>query len=173
MDGTRRMTVRLDEDMKAVIEACRLVFAATVCPDGSPNLSPKGTVRVWDDSHIYFLDIASPRTRENVRRDPRIELNVVDQTSRRGYRFGGRASLHTGDDVYRRAIDRVFREEGGEYPVAAVVLVEVERAIPLVSPGYRHVNDEWAMRAHWRDRRARLDAAFEEHIRARGPWMGA
>jgi hypothetical protein len=160
----------LDADMRAVIEACRLVFAATVNADGSPNLSPKGTVRVWDDHHIYFLDIASPRTRENLQRDSRMELNIVDQASRRGYRFAGRARLHTNDAVYQGATQRVFREEGAEYPVEAVVLVAIERIAPLVSPGYWHVSDEWEMRATWRERRAQLDAAFEAHLRARGPW---
>jgi len=49
----------IDEDMRAVIAAQRLCFAATVTPDGRPNLSPKGTIRVWDDEHLLFCDIAS------------------------------------------------------------------------------------------------------------------
>jgi len=32
--------------MRAVIAAQRLCFAATVTPDGRPNLSPKGTIRI-------------------------------------------------------------------------------------------------------------------------------
>ena len=53
-----RMMV-LTPDMRAVIEAAHLCFAATVTPEGRPNLSPKGTIRVWDDTHLYFLDNAS------------------------------------------------------------------------------------------------------------------
>ena len=159
-------------DMRAVVEVAHLVFAATVTPDGRPNLSPKGTIRVWDDDRLFYLDIASPRTRENLRHNPAIELNIVDQTSRRGYRFRGRASLHAGDDIYAKATARVFAEESTTYPVACVVLIRVEHAEPLVSPGYLHVADEWAMRAAWAKRRPLLDAAFEAHIRARGPWTG-
>lgn len=81
-------------DMKAVIEATHLCFAATVTPDGRPNLSPKGTIRVWDDEHLFFLDIASPNTRANLARTPWMEINVVEQLSRRGYRFFGRAEVH-------------------------------------------------------------------------------
>jgi predicted pyridoxine 5'-phosphate oxidase superfamily flavin-nucleotide-binding protein len=33
----------LTADMKRVVEQQRLGFVATVCPDGTPNLSPKGT----------------------------------------------------------------------------------------------------------------------------------
>jgi len=155
--------------MRAVIAAQRLCFAGTVTPDGKPNVSPKGTVRVWDDHHIFFCDIASPETRRNLGANPWIELNVVDPVSRRGYRFLGRATIHTGDDVYKRATEMIFRDEGTTYPVEAVMLVAVERALPLLSPGYWHVEDENAMRGIWRERRERLDAEFEAHIARRGP----
>lgn len=164
------MPAILTPDMKAIVEVARLVFAATVTPDGRPNLSPKGTIRAWDDHHLFFLDIASPRTRANLQANSWIELNLVDQTSRRGYRFSGRATLHTGDEVFRRATERVFREEGTNYPVACVVLVKIERAEPLISPGYWHIEDEQAMRAVWKQRRVMLDEAFEAHLLAVGPW---
>ena len=80
----------LTEDMKRVVEEQRLGFAATVCSDGTLNLSPKGTTAVWDDDHLIFADIRSPRTVENLRHNPAIEVNVVDPISRKGYRFKGR-----------------------------------------------------------------------------------
>ena len=33
----------LTEEMKRVVLEQKLGFVATVCPDGTPNLSPKGT----------------------------------------------------------------------------------------------------------------------------------
>jgi hypothetical protein len=162
--------VRLDEDMRAVIAAQRLCFAATVTPDGRPNLSPKGTVRVWDDQHLIFCDIASPGTRANLERNEWIELNVVDTISRRGYRFLGRATLHREGPVYVEAVAQIVGEEKATYPVEAVVLIAVERALPIVSPGYDHVEDERAMRSLWKERRRELDAEFERHIERRGAW---
>ncbi len=162
----------LDDDMRAVIEGQRLCFAATVDGDGRPNLSPKGTIRVWDDRHLFFCDIASPNTRRNLERSPWIELNVVDPLSRRGYRFRGKATLHTDGPVYQDATARIAADEGDAYPVHAVVLIEVERALPLVSPGYWHVTDEHEMRRMWKERRAELDAAFERHLEEHGPLHG-
>ena len=49
----------LTSDMKRVVEEQRLGFVATVCADGTPNLSPKGTTAVWDDEHLVF---AHPQT---------------------------------------------------------------------------------------------------------------
>jgi predicted pyridoxine 5'-phosphate oxidase superfamily flavin-nucleotide-binding protein len=163
---------RIDDDMRAVIAAERLCFAATVTPDGRPNLSPKGTIRVWDEHHLFFCDIASPGTRANLAANDWIELNVVEARSRRGYRFLGRATVHRGDAVYAEAVARITREEGSEYPVEAVVLVAVERALPVISPGYDHVADEWQMRVLWQERRRELDAEFEIWIARRGAVKG-
>src|SRR5262252_10107529 len=100
--------------MRAVIQSAHLCFAATVTPDGRPNVSPKGTIRVWDDSHLFFLDIASPGTRNNLEHAPWLELNVVDQISRRGYRFACSATLHyPGSDVYVEAVRRVYGSTPG------------------------------------------------------------
>src|SRR5712691_162494 len=85
--------VKLTADMKRIVAEQRLAFVATVCADGTPNLSPKGTIAVWDDSHLVFADICSPNTVANLERLPAIEINVVDHTIRKGYRFKGRASV--------------------------------------------------------------------------------
>jgi predicted pyridoxine 5'-phosphate oxidase superfamily flavin-nucleotide-binding protein len=160
----------LTPDMRAVIQAAHLCFAATVTPDGRPNLSPKGTIRVWDDTHLFFLDIASPGTRANLTHTPWLELNVVEQLSRRGYRFSGPAALHfEGSSVYGEATRRVYGEAGPAHPVAAVVLVTVERAAPLLSPAYWRVADETALRESWRARREALDREFEAHLARVGP----
>jgi hypothetical protein len=63
-----RIQVRLTEDMKRIVSEQRLGFIASICPDGTPNLSPKGTTAVWDDEHLLFADICSPGTIANVQR---------------------------------------------------------------------------------------------------------
>ena len=163
------MPVTLTPDMRAVIRAAHLCFAATVTPDGRPNLSPKGTIRVWDDTSLFFLDIASPGTRANLASNPYMELNVVDQLSRRGYRFAGPVDLHTEGPLFNDALHRAFAGAPARYPVAGVVRLHIERAAALVSPGYAHVRDEAEMRADWRERRAALDQAFEEFLAQQGP----
>ena len=160
----------LTSDMRAIIEATHLCFAATVTPDGRPNLSPKGTIRVWDDSHLFFLDIASPGTRANLAHSPWMELNVVEQLSRRGYRFFGRAAVfQEGSEKFEEALRRVYGDGERTYPTSAVVLISVERVAPLLSPGYWQVRDENELREIWRQRRIDLDREFEAHIASIGP----
>jgi hypothetical protein len=43
--------------MRRIVEEQRLGFAATICEDGTANLSPKGTVTILDDGHLMFADL--------------------------------------------------------------------------------------------------------------------
>ena len=128
----------LTEDMKRVVREQRLGFYATVCEDGTPNLSPKGTTLIWDDDHLFFADIRSPQTAANIRRGSLVEVNVVDPLVRKGYRFKGPAEIHgPGSNRYAEGIDRL-RESGSTLVdrVRAIVIVEVREARELVSPAY-------------------------------------
>jgi len=130
----------LTEDMQRVVTEQQLAFHATVCEDGTPNLSPKGVTRVLDDDHLFFADIRSPRTVANVRRGSQVEVNVVDQFVRKGYRFKGPATVHErGDTRYEEAVARLRTEGMGAElldRIRTIVVIEVKRAIPLVSPAY-------------------------------------
>ncbi len=128
----------LTEDMQRVVRDQRLGFHATVSEDGTPNLSPKGTTDVWDDDHLYFADICSPQTIENIRRGSVIEVNVVDPFVRKGYRFKGPAVIHEpGSDTFAEGLERL-RAAGSSlvHRVRAIVLIEVQDARPLISPAY-------------------------------------
>ena len=97
----------LTADMKRVVEEQRLGFVATVCPDGTPNLSPKGTTAVWDDEHLVFANIRSPGTLANLRQNANVEVNVVDPFLRKGYRFKGVAAVLESGALYDRG-DRLL-----------------------------------------------------------------
>src|SRR5215467_12068747 len=97
--ATPQRSLILTEDMKRLVSEQRLGFVATVCPDGTPSLSPKGTTAVWDDEHLVFADIRSPGTVENLRANNVVEVNVVDPIVRKGYRFKGEATVLTEEAV--------------------------------------------------------------------------
>ena len=147
----------LTEDMKRVVRQQRIGFIATVCPDGTPNLSPKGTTAVWDDDHLLFADLASPVTMANLKQNPAIEINVVDLFSRKGYRFKGTARIVENQEDPDLFADIFSAFEHGtrgvhqvRLPANAYVLVKVQRALPLVSPAYvpgkteKETREEWA-----------------------------
>ena len=130
----------LTEDMKRLVRGQRLGYVATVCPDGTPNLSPKGTTAVWDDDHLVFADICSPGTIANLAKNPAVEINVVDPIARKGYRFKGSATVVTEGVLFERAMTYYRREHGLADGIAErirhIVVVKITRALPLVSPVY-------------------------------------
>src|SRR5215831_11014276 len=116
----------LTDDMKRVVREQSLAFVATVCPDGTPYVSPKGTITVWDDDHLIFADIASPNTIANLRQNAAVELNVVDPIVRKGYRFKGRASVITEGPQLDEALEFLVRERGSDTSrIRGVAIIEV------------------------------------------------
>ncbi len=138
----------LTEDMRRVVEEQRLGFVATVCPDGTPNLSPKGTTAVWDDEHLVFADICSPGTIANLLVQPVLEINVVDPVARKGYRFKGSAMVISEGRLFEEGL-RFYRSRGVASPIQHIVLVKVERALPLISPVYDLGQTEEEVRDRW------------------------
>ncbi len=137
------------DDMQRLVNEQRLGFVATGCPDGTPNLSPKGTTTVWDGDHLIFADIRSPNTVANLRHNPAIEINVVDPIVRKGYRFKGIATVRT-EGAQFDAIVTFYRQRGTSNPIHAIVLVKVDHALPLISPAYDTGATETEVRERWK-----------------------
>ncbi len=140
--------------MKRIVLEQRLGYVATVCPDGTPNLSPKGTTTVWDETHLMFADIASPGTIRNLAENPHVEINVVDPIVRKGYRFKGRARVHTAGEAYERGL-QVLEARGYAAPpdrIRSIVVIEVSEASELVSPVYADGASEREVAAMWLQR---------------------
>ncbi|PKB79177.1 MAG: hypothetical protein BZY88_14695 [SAR202 cluster bacterium Io17-Chloro-G9] len=143
----------LSEDMKRVVRQQRLGFIATVCPDGTPNLSPKGTAAVWDDDHLVFADLASPVTMANLAHNPALEINVVDAFSRKGYRFKGTGAIIACGKLFDELKDAYATgsqcvQKIGISP-KAFVMVTVTKAAELVSPAYTPGVEEATIRQQW------------------------
>jgi uncharacterized protein len=140
----------LTEEMKHAV-ATQLGFVATVCPDGTANLSPKGTTAVWDDDHLVFAHIHSWGTVANLRSNPSIEVNVVDQLIRKGYRFKGTADVHTDGDVFEHGV-RFYEARGmamAPERVRAIVIIRVAQALAVISPVYDLGASEDQLRQQW------------------------
>ncbi|MFN8558235.1 MAG: pyridoxamine 5'-phosphate oxidase family protein [Dehalococcoidia bacterium] len=113
----------LTDEMQRVVREQRLGYMATVCPDGTANLSPKGTLA--DADHLMFADIRSPGTVANLRANPSIEINVVDTFRRAGYCLPGVAVALTEGAIPEEAL-RCYEELGTTDPrgrFRAIVLV--------------------------------------------------
>jgi predicted pyridoxine 5'-phosphate oxidase superfamily flavin-nucleotide-binding protein len=143
----------LTADMQRVVDR-ELGFVATVTPKGTPSLSPKGTIAVWDDDHLVFADLRSPGTVSNLRSNPTVEVNVVDQLTRKGYRLQGTAVVHTEGADFERGVEFYDRRglEQARDRIHSIVVVAVERASAVTSPAYDVGATEDELRAIYRER---------------------
>jgi uncharacterized protein len=148
------MTV-LTEAMIRMVREQRLAYVGSISPEGLPRVSPKGSLRVWDEDHIVFADVDSPKTVENLTKNPRVEVSVVDPFLRKGFRFSGTASVLKDGDLYRRVLER-YKEEGADVSrVRWAIVIEVTTASEMVSPIYSAGFTEEEVRSLWEDYHAR------------------
>jgi uncharacterized protein len=140
----------LTERMKAILEKQRLGFVASVCENGEPNLSPKGTFVVVDERTIAFGEIRSPGTIRNLRDRPTVEVNFVDPLARKGFRAKGVASIHSrGSATYALHRSRFDRWGALADRIQNIVLIEIQSAQLLSSPVYDDGAKEAQLREQW------------------------
>ena len=139
----------ISAEARRLVEQQQLGFVATVCPDGTPNLSPKGTTAVLDDDHLVFADIHSPNTIANLRASPAVEINVVDPLTRKGFRFKGTARIVEAGAELETLLD-FYRRRGSTSEKRCIVVVKVEQAAPLISPAYDDGTNEAQVVGKWR-----------------------
>jgi uncharacterized protein len=149
------MATVLTDDMKRLVREQRLGYVASVSPEGRPNVSPKGSLTVWDDTHLVFADIESPNTIRNLAVNGITEVNVVDPFTRKGYRFQGKATVLRSGDVYWKVVEH-YKSEGADIRrVRAIALIEVTGAAALISPAYTTGLTEQEIARIWEEFRSK------------------
>lgn len=125
----------LTQEIREFVKQEKRGFVATVFSDGTPNLSPKGTTAVWDDDHLVFADIHSPGTIDNLLLNPSIEINIVDVFVRKGYRFKGTGKVLKSGPLFEE-VYAFYKNAGSTSTINHIVLVKLERVVPILSPVY-------------------------------------
>ena len=127
--------IEFDDEIRNFVNFQKLGYIATISSDGSPNLSPKGTITILDDSRLVFANIRSPQTVENLTKNPSIEINVIDPFSRMGYRFKGMANLLSDGDDFKKILD-YFEKKGIKSKISDIIIVDVKSFSKVTSPSY-------------------------------------
>ncbi len=141
----------LTPHMKRVVAAQKLGFMATVGTDGTPNLSPKGQTFVLDDDRLVIGEVRSPQTLENLAHQPVAEINVVDPVARKGFRFKGPCTV-VSEGSRLDELRAFMKAQGAKSVPNAVIVMTVERALPLISPVYDMGAVDLDIRRQWKQR---------------------
>ena len=131
---------------KALHEHINTAFPANVCliamalPDGFAQVSPRGSMMVFDDEHFAFWERSKGSTDAIMKdgakitiffRKPQLRETILPKGAIA--RFYGTASLHKSGPVYEEIWSRVIQPEKDRDPEKKGfgVLVKVERAEDL------------------------------------------
>ena len=112
---------------------------ATTGPDG-PNISPKGSMLVFDDQHLAYWERSKKKALENLGTDKRVVVMYSNFKAQRdgvldsGFlRFWGTAELHEAGAVHDAIFARLTRREqehvGADTGIG--VLIRLSRAADL------------------------------------------
>lgn len=119
------MTKLTDEAKKAIGEI-RPALLATANKTGKPNVSAKGSLRVLDNEHVVFADIASPRTVANIRENPKVAVICLDAVARKGCRIWGNGSIFDSGELFDQLSVEYAKKNMKVKNVVEVTVEEVE-----------------------------------------------
>ncbi len=140
---------KISNEIKHFLERQKLGFVATISPDNTPNVSPKGTILAWDDEHLIFADIKSPQTISNLENNPSVELNVIDPILRKGYRFKGKGKILKDNEEFSKIL-KFYEEKGTKSKINAVVMIKVDALSEVTSPLYDLGFSEEEIKEKWK-----------------------
>jgi PPOX class probable F420-dependent enzyme len=116
----------LEPPVRELFEASNYAHIATTLPDGSPH-----TVPIWagvEDGRIVFFTQAASRKAQNLARDPRVGISVVDfaRPYRSAWVRGRVVATREGEEALE-VIDRLSQKyTGAPFPMRGGTVYEIE-----------------------------------------------
>jgi uncharacterized protein len=103
----------IPENIKEVLAEGHNVWVATIGEDGWPNVAIKGSGALLDDEHIFFADIFSKKTRDNLLYNSRVAVGIFDPERKVAVQVKGVADMiQTGElfDKVNKQIEALQRD---------------------------------------------------------------
>ena len=103
----------------------KMAWVATAAPDGMPNTTPKGSVKIIDDEHLVFADLFSRKTRENLKANPKVAVTVIDAETHKGYQIKGSAEMLESGPLFEKMAEQMKKAPMKLPPLQYVVRITV------------------------------------------------
>ena len=122
---------KLTQAMKDMV-ATQQCFIGTVNEDGTPNVAPKRSTRVFSDDSLMFTEGTGGATYANIKRGSKVTISVVNREIIDGYRFKGEGTMHEEGKIYDNVA--AISEEMGMPKPKAVCIIKITQ-IDSLKPG--------------------------------------
>ncbi len=121
----------LTQEMKDMI-ASQQCFIGTTDKKGNPNVAPKRSTRVLNDTSLIFTEGTGGATYENIKNGSKVSVAVVNRDSVDGYRFIGKPEIVKEGELYDKAAE--MSQKMNFPPPYAVIIIHIEE-IHSLKPG--------------------------------------
>lgn len=126
--------MELNRAMAKLLSKHKIVMVSSASKDGKPNASLKGIVEVLPaEGIIYFLDLYSQKTRNNLLENPQVSISVADIEGFEGYQFKGIVEMINDGEMFKKYIKKWERQR---------TVLLIERMIKNVQKGSSHGRHE-------------------------------
>ncbi len=112
---------------------------ATVGADGRPNITPKGSMMVFDEAHLAYWERARKAALDNVRANPHVAVYYRNTAKAEQmpvgaiWRFFGDAAVHEDGEIREQVMARTVQAELDRDPErnGVAVLIRVEKVLDI------------------------------------------
>ena len=131
------IVIYLDDDMRQLIDnaleegVCCVL--GTASREGSPQISMKGSVLVFDRETLAYWERAKRSALENIVDNPRVVIFYRNPAKRINWRFYGAATIFEAGAIRENVMNRTVQAELDRDPERAgvAVLVKLDRIVEL------------------------------------------
>lgn len=117
---------KLPEQVIELLKGGHNVWVATVGEDGWPNVAIKGSGALLDDEHIYFADIFSKKTRNNLLYNSRVAVGIFDPEKKVAVQVKGVADMVEKGELFDKVSAAIAGLQMGLPPITYVVRILVD-----------------------------------------------
>lgn len=117
---------KLPDSVIEIMTKGHTIWVATVDAEGMPNVAAKGSGALVDDEHLYFADLFSKKTRENLRVNPKVALGIHSTDPKLAVQVKGTATMLDSGELFDRVVERLKNMSRPMPPLKYVVQIAVE-----------------------------------------------
>ena len=124
--------IQLTDEMKELLYSAlgdgMVPLVGTASKDGWPQISPKGSVLVYDQETLAYWERSKRSAMDNLAENPKVVIYYNNSATRTRWRFYGTATIHeTGtirDDVMSKTIQAELDRDPERTGVAVLVKID-------------------------------------------------
>ncbi len=117
---------QIPENVQELLRGGHNVWVSSIGADGWPNVAIKGSGALLDDEHVYFADLFSKKTRDNLLSNSRVAVGVYSADKKVAVQLKGVADMIQTGELFDKVTAQMAELQAGLPPVTYVVRILVD-----------------------------------------------